>query len=110
MPRHQGGAVSSVTQRYALDDEPRLGGLVVDVETAHAAFQFDVHRGDVAQYLGGSAAGHHERTCECSPCGFNWWYRLVKAPWLSLLLVDGSGGGVGFRTANRGSNCVIYTL
>ena len=48
-----------VSQRDAFNDQSRLGGFIVDVEAAHAAFQFDVHRGDIAQYLRCAASGHY---------------------------------------------------
>ena len=58
-PRHHGSLVASVSQRDAFNDQSRLGGFIVDVEAAHAAFQFDVHRGDIAQYLRCAASGHY---------------------------------------------------
>ena len=57
--RHHCSLVASVSQRDAFNDQSRLGGFIVDVEAAHAAFQFDVHRGDIAQYLRCAASGHY---------------------------------------------------
>ena len=57
--RHHGSLVASVSQRDAFNDQSRLGGFIVDVEAAHAAFQFDAHRGDIAQYLRCAASGHY---------------------------------------------------
>ena len=94
--RHHGRLVSSVAQRYAFDNQSRLGGFVVDVEAAHAAFEFDVHRGDVTQYLRSTASGHHQRGAQGGACCVQFLGEVaLEDCGFRTFCFDGSGGGVG---------------
>ena len=108
--RHHGGLVPSVAQRYAFDNQSRLGGFVVDVEAAHAAFEFDVHRGDVAQYLRRAASGHHQRGAQGGACREEFGGEvLFEILGFRARILDGSGGCVGGH-CRQGSDCGSVSL
>ena len=102
--------VSSVAQRYAFDNQSRLGGFVVDVEAAHAAFEFDVHRGDVTQYLRRAASGHHQQGAQGGACREEFGGEvLFEICSFRAFGFDGSGGGVGGH-CRQGSDCGSVSL
>ena len=103
--RHQRGVGASVAQRDALDDESRLRGVIVHIEARHAAFQFDVYGGDVAQDASISTAGHDERRLQwVSGCGRGL-HGFGKIPFKGSgkgsLLGDGSCGRICLNGGHR---------
>ena len=109
--RHHGGLVSSVAQGDAFDNQSCFGGFVVDVKTAYAAFQFDVHRGDVAQNLGGAASGHYQRGGEGGACGIQFGSEVAfENGGFCTFGFDGAGGGIGlyrYQSINRISTILV---